>query len=87
MTEGETFVLVKLLPDHGLLIKDGHVYRDDGSMTDSWPMIGHALELEHDIEYEVSADPGDSNTGRWRNRFLGKWKTGNPWEAATDDSH
>lgn len=83
MTEGETFVLVALDPnlDPGTIeIVDGAVrfLTDDGR---GWVQIGMALELEADIEYETAAEPGDASTGRWRNRFLGPWRTGSkPWE-------
>ncbi len=79
MTDRETFVLVKLLPDHGLLIEDRHVYVGG-------KMVGHTLELEHDVEIEVDAEPGDATTGRWRRRFLGKWQVGAHWEGGDDGS-
>ena len=95
MTDQETFVLVKLVPNHGFQIRDGHVYRDvqanrilaeDGTTKDYGVLIGHTLELEHDIEIEVDAEPGDATTGRWRRRFLGKWQVGAHWEGGDDGS-
>ena len=82
MTDRETIVLVKLLPDHiDLFIEDGHVYLRGPARV----LIGHTLELEHDIEIEVDAEPGDATTGRWRSRFLGAWKTGPHWGEEADD--
>ncbi len=90
MTDRETFVLVKLLPDlldGDISIRKGHVYYytvNDDDVEER--LIGHALELEHDIEIEVDAEPGDATTGRWRRRFLGKWQVGAHWEEDADGS-